>query len=117
MKKTILLFLITIYSLFFIGCLNPKISYNLSGMNEGNKQYYLKRLNSGKNLFKENCSNCHGIFTKGQKEIPNFSKEQYDNYEAAFLANDQKNHAVMNNISKDDLDKILLFLSLAKIEK
>ena len=30
----------------------------------------------GKILYKENCTGCHGIFTKGKEGVPNFSEQE-----------------------------------------
>lgn len=64
----------------------------------------------GMNRYKSNCSKCHGIFGDGKDSIPNFSKEQYDEYKTAFLAGDTANHAVMSKMTEDELNNVFLFL-------
>lgn len=72
------------------------------------------QINEGMLLYKKNCTSCHGIFTDGKKGIPNFSKEQLDDYRANFVKKDKKNHAFAKNVTQEEIDKILLFLSLRK---
>jgi len=67
--------------------------------------------------YKSNCSGCHGIFGKGKENIPNFTKVQFDNYGASFLAGDKKNHAVMKNVTEDELFSIFLFLQSLRREE
>jgi mono/diheme cytochrome c family protein len=68
----------------------------------------------GMRFYKANCSQCHGIFGKGKDSIPNFSKEQVDDYKTAALALDKSNHAVMANMTMDELDAVFLFISNIK---
>jgi hypothetical protein len=93
-----------------------KIEYNLpEPMSAETRSVYMERLEKGKILYKLNCSSCHGIFTKGKDSVPNFTKDQIDNYRSAVLmAKDKKNHAVAAKMSPQQLDYIILFLSLRK---
>ncbi len=68
----------------------------------------------GIKFYKANCSKCHGIFGNGKDSIPNFSKEQVDDYKTAALALDKSNHAVMANMTIDELDAVFLFISNIK---
>lgn len=68
----------------------------------------------GMKFYKANCANCHGIFGKGKDSIPNFSKEQMDDYKSAHLAADKLNHAVMANMTEDELNAVFLFLTNIK---
>ena len=65
----------------------------------------------GINIYKSNCAKCHGIFGKGKDSIPNFSKQQMDDYKGAFLAGDTLNHAVMSKITEYELNCIFLFIT------
>ena len=106
-----------IFVSLFIQCSShKKIEYNLpETVSAENREIILGRLEKGKVLYKLNCSSCHGIFTKGKDSIPNFTKDQIDNYRSAVLmANDKKNHAVATKMSPQQLDYIILFLSLRK---
>ncbi len=109
---------IFISAVFLIRCAEKKIEYNLpQPMSDQTRAVYMERLDKGKTLYKLNCSTCHGIFTKGKDSIPNFTKDQINNYRAAVLmAKDQRNHAVAAKMSPQQLDYIILFLSLRKHE-
>ena len=71
--------------------------------------------NKGQVLYKANCAPCHGIFTKGKKDVPNFTKVQLDNYTSRFLKGDPKNHAVARKMSEEQLNQVVVFLSYKKI--
>ena len=64
--------------------------------------------------YKANCARCHGIFGKGKDSIPNFSKEQIDDYKTTFLAGDKRNHAVMSKMTEEELNNVFLFISNVK---
>lgn len=67
-------------------------------------------------LYKLHCSGCHGIFTKGKDGIPNFTKIQIDNYHTtALIGMDPKNHAVAKKMSSEQIDQVVTFLRLRKI--
>ncbi len=61
--------------------------------------------------YKANCARCHGIFGKGKDSIPNFSKEQMDDYKATFLAADKLNHAVIAKMTEEELNAVFIFVS------
>ena len=82
-----------------------------------NKALLIARAEKGKVLYKTYCSGCHGIFTKGKDGIPNFTKMQIDNYNAMFIKGDPKNHSVARKLSQDQLNYILTFLRLRKMNK
>src|SRR5215831_3679635 len=65
----------------------------------------------GMKMFKSNCSGCHGVFGKGKDSIPNFSKEQYDEYKTSYLAGDSSNHAVLTKMTEEELNNVFLFLT------
>jgi Cytochrome C oxidase, cbb3-type, subunit III len=101
-----------------VQCKTQKIEYNIpSHVSAQNRAIFLERCEKGRILFKINCSGCHGIFTKGKDGVPNFTKDEIDNYRAVVLiARDQKNHAVAAKMSPEQIDHIITFLSL-RIEK
>lgn len=63
----------------------------------------------GKVLYKVHCTDCHGIFTKGKLDIPNFTVTQIDLYSREALLN-PSSHAVMKRISQEQLNMIITFL-------
>jgi cytochrome c peroxidase len=71
----------------------------------------------GKILFKNNCAACHGIYQQGKDSIPNFTKTQIDNYNAMFIKGDPKNHSVASKMTQEQLNYVLTFLRLRKVEK
>lgn len=91
------------------------IEYNIyEGLQPEDKAYILTMVESGQGLYKEYCSQCHGIFSKGKDHIPNFSKEAMDDYKTSFVMKDEKNHSVATNITSEELDQILMFLTFYK---
>src|SRR6476661_3026292 len=82
-----------------------------------NRALLIGRAEKGKVLYKTYCSGCHGIFTKGKDGIPNFTKIQIDNYHAtALIGLDQMNHAVAKKMSSEQIDYVVTFLRLRKIQ-
>jgi cytochrome c553 len=120
MKLFFIIFIIPICGILFFQCASQKkIEYNLpEPMSAENRAVYMDRLEKGKILYKLNCSSCHGIFTKGKDSVPNFTKDQINNYRSAVLmANDKKNHSAAAKMNPQQLDYIILFLSLRKHEE
>jgi mono/diheme cytochrome c family protein len=82
-----------------------------------NRAILIERAEKGKVLYKTYCSGCHGIFTEGKDSIPNFTKTQIDNYHAtALIGLDQNNHAVAKKMSSEQIDYVITFLRLRKID-
>ncbi len=113
------LLLFAVCSLLVVACTTRKVEYafpedakSLPGYPE-----LMEHLEKGKKLYKAYCTNCHGVFTKGKSDIPNFSRIQLDNYNANFMKKDPKNHAVAKKLSQDQLNDIILFLTFIKKEK
>lgn len=83
-----------------------------------NRQAFIEKCEKGKVLYKLHCAGCHGIFTKGKDSIPNFTKIQIDSYHAAALIGiDPNNHAVAKKMSAEQIDQVITFLRLRKVEK
>ena len=100
--------------LLFAGCAAPaKLEFPVSpDVTPQNRALMIERYDKGKILFRNNCSGCHGIFAAGKDSVPNFSKEQIDNYNANFVKGDQRNHAIARKLSQQQIDYILTFLRL-----
>jgi mono/diheme cytochrome c family protein len=95
-----------------------KVAYNIPQQySEKNKQILLADLEKGKKLYKIHCAECHGIFTKGKGDIPNFTKQQIEQYNARFLLRSPQNHAVMMQMSGDQVGSIINFLKFLKREE
>ena len=95
-----------------------KIAYDIpSHFTQTNKDLFLEKCEKGKILYKIHCAGCHGIFTKGKDSIPNFTKKQIDDYHAtALIGIDPKNHAVAQRMSSEQIDQVITFLRLRKID-
>ncbi len=95
-----------------------KITYNFPAtLSKTQRDELMDKCQKGKELFKANCSGCHGIFTKGQDNVPNFTAAQIDNYSARFLRHDPKNHAVTKEMSPDQMNDVLMFLRFRNVKK
>jgi len=82
-----------------------------------NRELLIERAEKGKVLYKIYCAGCHGIFTEGKDSVPNFTKIQIDNYQAtALIGLDPKNHAVAQKMSSQQIDYVITFLRLRKVD-
>ena len=106
-------------AVLFLQCATRnKITYNIpAGLSEAKRKELLEQCKKGKELYKANCSECHGIFTGGKDKVPNFTSTQIDNYSAKFLRHDPKSHAVTRKMSPEQLNEVLMFLRYRKINK
>jgi mono/diheme cytochrome c family protein len=97
-------------------CATPKGAQmqNLDGTAPEFQTYVKAHFPKGAELFKKNCSGCHGVFTKGRDSVPNFTKIQMDSYNLAFLQGDTTNHAVAMGISQEEFELIALFFAFRK---
>ena len=114
--------LYAISAMFFVAVISQcasqkKTEYDIPGhVPEENRKILIERAEKGKVLYKTYCSGCHGIFTKGKDGVPNFTKTQIDNYHAtALIGLDQNNHAVAKKMSSEQIDYVVTFLRLRKI--
>jgi hypothetical protein len=115
MKSAVTILLIGLVSILSRCKTQKEAEYIIPDNYEGQtRQNLINMLEEGQKLYKIHCSSCHGIFTKGKDSIPNFSKTQIENYRAAALIDDPKNHAVVQKIRPEDLDRILQFLTFRK---
>jgi cytochrome c len=94
-----------------------KVAYDIpSHVTKENRALLLEKCEKGKVLYKLHCSGCHGIFAKGKDGIPNFTKIQIDNYHTtALIGMDPKNHAVARKMSSEQIDQVVTFLRLRKV--
>jgi len=112
MKQTkLFIFFIPVLLFFCIQCASQKTKYIFPSALSQHKQDSLIILcEKGRLVYKEHCTGCHGIFSKGKDDVPNFSKEQIDMYASRASLRDPTNHAVMLEMPMDQLDAIQLFL-------
>jgi mono/diheme cytochrome c family protein len=100
-------------------CTNEKkVKYDIPNhVTKANKELLIEKAEKGKVLYKVHCSGCHGIFAKGKDSIPNFTRVQIDNYHAAALLGiDARNHAAARKMSPEQVDQVMTFLRLRKID-
>ncbi len=83
---------------------------------ESEKEKLFVIYEKGRRLYEPYCSKCHGIFTKGKDNIPNFSVRQIDSYTSRFLKGDPKNHAVAANMDPEQLNSVFMYLRFRKIK-
>jgi len=115
MKYKYLLLILCSFALFTQCASRHKIAYNIpADYPESKRKEFIGLLDKGQQLYKANCSECHGIFTSGKDGIPNFSKVQIDNYSARFINRDPRIHAVLRKMSPDQLNQVLAFLRYKK---
>ncbi|MCW3123585.1 MAG: hypothetical protein JWQ38_3077 [Flavipsychrobacter sp.] len=107
-------YILTVFlsAFLFVQCgTRDKITYNIpSDYPKERKKELLAALDKGKALYKTNCTECHGIFTKGKDQVPNFTNTQIDNYSTRFIMRDRKNHAAAIKMSPEQLNQVLVFL-------
>ncbi len=104
--------------LFFQCATRSKVTYDIPpNYPEERKKEIIALFNKGKELYKANCSECHGIFTKGKDNMPDFTTTQLDNYSTRYIKGDLKNHAVARQMSPEQLNNVLLFLRYKKTKK
>jgi len=118
MRRTYTISIIILCAAVLTKCVSQKkTEYDIpSHVPPENKALLIERAEKGKILYKTYCSGCHGIFAKGKDGIPNFTKIQIDNYHAtALIGLDQMNHAVAKKMSSEQIDYVVTFLRLRKI--
>jgi len=117
MKYKYVLMILFIGLMFSQFACSKKIKYNIPpNYPKEKRKELLAVLDKGKKLYKANCADCHGIFTKGKDKVHNFSNTQIDNYSARFIRRDPKNHAVVRNMSPEQMNDVLTFLRYKRPE-
>src|SRR3954466_3287855 len=118
MRRIVLLLIVCFFTCCLLQCKTQnKVEYNLGpDVSEVNRKLFIERAEKGRILFKLHCASCHGIYTKGKDSIPNFTYQQIDNYHARALIM-FKNHSSVRDLSSEQLDYVLTFLRLRKIQK
>ena len=103
---------ILLSGVFFSQCgTRNKITYNIPDNYPKEKRKELvTSLNKGKVLYKDNCAECHGIFSDGKPNVANFTNTQLDNYSARFITRDRRNHMAAVKMSPEQLGQVISFL-------
>lgn len=115
MKKMIIALNIVLMMFLARCATEKKIEWNIpQNWNETMKEELRVNLEKGLQLYKPNCSGCHGIFKKGKDGIPNFTAKQLDLYRTRHAMKDSSNHAFAIKMSADDLNAVINFLTFRK---
>jgi cytochrome c553 len=120
MKPILTILILFLCALIASRCVTQKkTEYDIPGhVTKENRELFIEKCEKGKILYKLHCGGCHGIFSKGKDGVPNFTKTQIDSYHAAALIGiDPRNHAVAKKMSSDQIDQVITFLRLRKIDK
>jgi len=83
---------------------------------EDKREQLVATLDKGQELYKINCSECHGIFTQAKDHVPDFTITQIDNYNLMFMRRDPRNHAVSKKMSPDQMNAVVTFLKYKKTD-
>jgi mono/diheme cytochrome c family protein len=118
MKYHFALLTVLVCVIFLQCATRNKVTYDIpANYPEARRKEIIELFNKGKVLYKANCSECHGIFTKGKDNVPDFTNQQLDNYSSRYIKGDLKNHAVARQMSPEQLNNVLLFLRYKKTKK
>lgn len=101
-----------------ISCHKNKVSYPLpENISRQNKKLMTEYFNRGRDLYKINCAKCHGIYSKGNDQSPDFTQFQLDTYKSKANMQGTETHLFAEKISYNDLEAILHFLTYKKVKK
>jgi mono/diheme cytochrome c family protein len=105
---------LTLFSSVFFsldGFSQKKIMWTFpSGLVKADQKGFIKEFKEGHELYKMNCAKCHSKDIDGVSIVPNFSIPQLMDYELRFSYPDHQDPMREVLISKEELDKVLLFL-------
>ncbi|MBK9107822.1 MAG: hypothetical protein IPM92_05420 [Saprospiraceae bacterium] len=111
MKKISFLLLL----FFILACAKKGSEYLLpSEMHPNTRNSFITYLDKGKGLYKDFCSECHGINTAGKDKIPNFTNAQLDMYQAKLSMQSSTSHGMVDSLSYEEVEAILNFLRYRK---
>lgn len=101
--------------LFILACAKTGSEYLLpSEMHPNTRNTFIAYLDKGKGLYKDFCSECHGINTAGKDSIPNFSNAQLDMYQAKLSMQSSTSHGMVESLSYEEIESILNYLRYRK---
>lgn len=83
-------------------------------MHPNTRKSFVAYLDKGKALYKDFCSECHGIHSAGKDSIPNFSNAQLDMYQAKLSMQSSPSHGMVETLSYEEVESILNFLRFRK---
>ena len=117
MKKYIIISCFALFLLLTENCNVVKYTPEYV-FNEDEPQMFIdkqtKDANNGFILYKKYCGPCHGITHNGKDSIPNFSKEQIDDYDLRIQMGMGPTHGKLTELSDKQLNNIMSFLLFRK---
>ncbi|MBK9271561.1 MAG: cytochrome c [Saprospiraceae bacterium] len=115
MKEKMITGLILLFS--FLSC-KPRIYYPLpENASANSKKVMQEYFNQGKDLYKINCSSCHGIYSRARDNSPDFTNQQLDTYLSKLKMESSDQHSMTEHISYNDMEAILHFLTYKRVRK
>lgn len=72
---------------------------------------YEEQFKKGKALYKLHCGECHGIYSRGKDNVPNFTDSQIHVYTIKVLGKSD-DHGIMKKMSVEQFTCVMNFLSL-----
>mgnify|MGYP001588964015 CR=1 FL=1 len=108
-KAGIIVCLLSILMSMCISRYIPQYSFPSSMVDEekANTQAMADR---GFESYKKYCGGCHGITSRGQSSIPNFTQAQLNKYADAYKMANGSTHAQFKGMRDRDLEDIFIFL-------
>lgn len=98
-----------------LACAKKGSEYFLpADMHPNTRNSFIVYLDKGKNLYREFCSECHGIHSAGKDSIPNFSNAQLDMYQAKLSMQSSPSHGMVETLTYEEVESILNFLRFRK---
>lgn len=117
-----LLFFISI--LVMVQCKNQKeiIEYNIPfTLDTLGRKYIMYELETGKALYKDHCSKCHGIFNKAREGVPDFSVVEINSlFEARLnlaIFRDPISHNITRRMLPEEVNQIMGFIERYRRKK
>lgn len=102
----------------FLNCSKPGKEYYIpEGINKDSRQHLVIYLDNGKALYKEFCSECHGIYSEVRDDTPSFTEYQLEMYKAKLSMKQGVQHGFTENLSYEEIEAILNFLRFKKPSK
>ena len=115
MTKNKIAILAFIALISFPGCTSYKARYVIpAAFPERSKDELYALLEKGRILYNGNCADCHNTVFAGKNRIPGFTSLQIDNYATAVAGRNAKNHAVIKQMSPEQLNQVITFLTYVK---
>ena len=83
-------------------------------LTKNQKEDYPELAADGFKYYKQFCSECHGITNRGKKKIPNFSKQELEDYNLRWQMSRGSIHGELEELTDYHLYTIMTFLEYRK---